>query len=266
MEGGSSHVDILICTPGRLIDHLNGTPGFTLQHLRFLVIDEADRLLAQSFQDWLAQVLSALRPPSRTVEDSFANISLTSPSTWTYPQRAVLSPLFLPRIPTDYDDPKQSSCQKLLFSATLTRDPARIAALGLRDPKYFVVQTPTNSADGALLLSVEEFTMPAGLKEHYITTSTARKPLVFFHLVLSREISNALVFTKSANSTARLVKLLEFLEETYHETRPKTKRSVIQAYSSDLSPSERRSILDRFKKQEIDMCVSLSTSLYLCNL
>lgn len=34
---GSTLVDILICTPGRLIDHLNGTPGFTLEHLRFLV-------------------------------------------------------------------------------------------------------------------------------------------------------------------------------------------------------------------------------------
>ena len=30
-------MDILICTPGRLIDHLNGTPNFSLQHLRFLV-------------------------------------------------------------------------------------------------------------------------------------------------------------------------------------------------------------------------------------
>ncbi|ELU41023.1 DEAD domain-containing protein [Rhizoctonia solani AG-1 IA] len=32
-----SKVDILICTPGRLTDHLHGTPGFTLEHLRFLV-------------------------------------------------------------------------------------------------------------------------------------------------------------------------------------------------------------------------------------
>ena len=36
LEGGSSRVDILICTPGRLIDHLEGTPNFTLQHLRYL--------------------------------------------------------------------------------------------------------------------------------------------------------------------------------------------------------------------------------------
>ena len=37
LQGGSSKVDILICTPGRLIDHLHGTPNFSLQHLRFLV-------------------------------------------------------------------------------------------------------------------------------------------------------------------------------------------------------------------------------------
>jgi len=36
LSGGSSKVDILISTPGRLIDHLKGTPNFSLQHLRFL--------------------------------------------------------------------------------------------------------------------------------------------------------------------------------------------------------------------------------------
>ena len=35
--GGSSRLDILIATPGRLMDHLAQTPNFTLQHLRFLV-------------------------------------------------------------------------------------------------------------------------------------------------------------------------------------------------------------------------------------
>jgi ATP-dependent RNA helicase DDX51/DBP6 len=41
------------------MDLLTQTRGFTLQHLRFLVIDEADRLLDQSFQDWLNKVLQA---------------------------------------------------------------------------------------------------------------------------------------------------------------------------------------------------------------
>ena len=38
--GGRSRVDIVVATPGRLMDHMERTPGFTLQHLRFLVLDE----------------------------------------------------------------------------------------------------------------------------------------------------------------------------------------------------------------------------------
>jgi hypothetical protein len=43
---GQSQVDIVITTPGRLVDHLHGTPGFTLQHLRYLV---SSYLLIHSF-------------------------------------------------------------------------------------------------------------------------------------------------------------------------------------------------------------------------
>ena len=32
-----SLVDILVATPGRLVDHINSTPGFDLSHMRFLV-------------------------------------------------------------------------------------------------------------------------------------------------------------------------------------------------------------------------------------
>lgn len=52
-------VDIVVATPGRLLDHLAQTPGFTLQHLRYLVIDEADRLLNQSYQGWVGKVIKA---------------------------------------------------------------------------------------------------------------------------------------------------------------------------------------------------------------
>ena len=52
-RAGSVASDVLVCTPGRLVEHLEGTPGFTLQHVRFLVVDEADRLLSQAYQDWL---------------------------------------------------------------------------------------------------------------------------------------------------------------------------------------------------------------------
>lgn len=36
-SGLSSAVDILVATPGRLMDHIMCTRGFTLEHLRYLV-------------------------------------------------------------------------------------------------------------------------------------------------------------------------------------------------------------------------------------
>lgn len=66
---------------------------------------------------------------------------------------------------TDVDEVKEMSCQKLLFSATLTQDPGKLASLGLRDPKYFVVQSRPEAGDGidALDIVSERFTMPATL-------------------------------------------------------------------------------------------------------
>jgi ATP-dependent RNA helicase DDX51/DBP6 len=122
------------------------------------VIDEADRLLAQSFQDWLAQVLAATRPPSHA-DDSLVD-------TPSLPYSDTYAPTFLPLPQSLYSDKMESSCQKLLFSATLTRDPGKIAALGLRNPKYFVVGTNKTSAgvkEGMMDFVMEKFSMPATL-------------------------------------------------------------------------------------------------------
>lgn len=71
--GGSSRVDILVCTPGRLVDHITSTPHFVLHHVRFLVIDEADRLLDQSYHGWLGKVLKAAYNKHYTAEGPISN-------------------------------------------------------------------------------------------------------------------------------------------------------------------------------------------------
>lgn len=57
--------DLIVATPGRLIDHLQNTKGFTLEHVEVLVLDEADRLLEMGFKDELMQILQQCTSPKR---------------------------------------------------------------------------------------------------------------------------------------------------------------------------------------------------------
>jgi ATP-dependent RNA helicase DDX27 len=52
-----SNPDIVIATPGRLIDHIHNSPSFTLDHIEILVIDEADRILEVGFKDELTEII-----------------------------------------------------------------------------------------------------------------------------------------------------------------------------------------------------------------
>ncbi|KAG2366552.1 P-loop containing nucleoside triphosphate hydrolase protein [Suillus spraguei] len=56
--------DVIIATPGRLIDHLRNSPSFALDALDVLVLDEADRMLSDGFADELAEIIKAC-PVSR---------------------------------------------------------------------------------------------------------------------------------------------------------------------------------------------------------
>lgn len=49
--------DVLIATPGRLIDHLHNTPSFELSHIEILVLDEADRMLDEYFEEQMKEII-----------------------------------------------------------------------------------------------------------------------------------------------------------------------------------------------------------------
>lgn len=51
---------IIVATPGRIIDHLEKTKGFSLRNLKYLVMDEADRLLEQEFDRELDKILRVI--------------------------------------------------------------------------------------------------------------------------------------------------------------------------------------------------------------
>uniref|UniRef100_A0A4W4EWZ1 RNA helicase n=1 Tax=Electrophorus electricus TaxID=8005 RepID=A0A4W4EWZ1_ELEEL len=49
--------DILIATPGRLIDHLHNTPSFELSQIEILILDEADRMLDEYFEEQMKEII-----------------------------------------------------------------------------------------------------------------------------------------------------------------------------------------------------------------
>lgn len=51
---------IIIATPGRLVDHLENTKGFHLKALKFLIMDEADRILDMDFEQEVDKILKVI--------------------------------------------------------------------------------------------------------------------------------------------------------------------------------------------------------------
>jgi len=60
---------VIIATPGRLLHILknNTTPQFTLKRIKFLVLDEADRLLSKSFQETFSEIMEELPQKRQTM-------------------------------------------------------------------------------------------------------------------------------------------------------------------------------------------------------
>lgn len=237
LTGGSSAVDIVVSTPGRLVDHLQETPDFTLQHLQFLVLDEADRLLMHSFQDWLPKVLESVhsareghleRLPNDVgfgTEDDMLRSKLSAQVDAVTNRAPFLNVAVMER--------QYTHLQKLLFSATLTQNPEKIDSLRLVNPQYF---TATTAGKSFL------YTIPTTLEQKLTVCTEQHKPLLLLHILQQFKDSQTLCFVGSIETAHRLTLLLKFLHaEQFLNGHP------IHEYSSSLSQQERNQIILKFK-------------------
>ncbi|KAF4109608.1 ATP-dependent RNA helicase DDX51 isoform X1 [Onychostoma macrolepis] len=226
IRGGVSHslADIVVATPGRLVDHINKNSNFSLQHLRFLIIDEADRMIDGMHQSWLTQVTKAVyRSPGDTQTSVFRRV-LPGPITV-----ASLSP---PQIPL----------QKLLFSATLTQNPEKLQLLDLHQPRLF---SSTHRSTETSTQSQDTFNFPQGLAEYYVPCTLSKKPLIILHFLLRLKFSPALCFTNSREAAHRLYLLVKLFGGV-----------EVAEFSSKLSPSERQKTLKDFEQGKIQLLIS----------
>ncbi|XP_023808849.1 ATP-dependent RNA helicase DDX51 isoform X2 [Oryzias latipes] len=219
-----STADIIVATPGRLVDHINKNSGLCLQQLRFLIIDEADRMIDSMHQSWLSLVTRAVYGPETT-----KLLGRTEPACIT---AASLSP---PQMPL----------QKLLFSATLTQNPEKLQQLGLHQPRLFSSAHSNDPPADATALKPERFDFPQGLTEYYVPCTLSKKPLLILHFILRMKLHPILCFTNSRETAHRLYLLVQLF-------------GGVQAaeFSSRLSPNERKRTLKEFDQGKIQLLIS----------
>lgn len=59
--------NVIICTPGRFLQHLEQTPNFTTDEIKILVLDEADKILHMGFSDTMNAVIQELPKQRQTL-------------------------------------------------------------------------------------------------------------------------------------------------------------------------------------------------------
>eukprot|EP00834_Sanchytrium_tribonematis_P000729 NODE_14_length_51535_cov_1.125049.p7 type:complete len:514 gc:universal NODE_14_length_51535_cov_1.125049:29534-27993(-) len=60
-------INLIVATPGRLLDHLQNTKGFIIKNLKCLAIDEADRILEVGFEEEMKQIIRLLPTERQTL-------------------------------------------------------------------------------------------------------------------------------------------------------------------------------------------------------
>ncbi|CAM9660797.1 unnamed protein product [Chrysoparadoxa australica] len=250
--GGASEVDILVATPGRLLDHIQQTPSFTVQHLRYLVIDEADRLLGQSYQGWVNKVLAAAYQTTRgrvVPAGSDGSISLQATTMRSRPlaQEVIRGPLA-----------STPPLRKMLFSATLTKNPQKLASVGLVNPIFYsghdVGRKRKRAGAGA---GARRFSVPASLKECLVRCQANEKPLALLSLLRGDHGTNhseqqvTVVFASSVDSTHRVLRLLQL----YGGLLEGSPDGGVAEFSSSLTQKQRAKLVKRASTGELRVIV-----------
>ncbi|KAI9827165.1 MAG: ATP-dependent RNA helicase dbp7 [Thelocarpon impressellum] len=169
-------LNILVATPGRLADHLDNTEVLDVSNVRWLVLDEGDRLMELGFEEEIQGIVAKL--------ESRSGISKTpGASDHKLPHRRVT----------------------VLCSATMKMNVQRLGEISLKDAVHLKAD-PGEGDDEATTNDVEDaFSAPAQLQQAFAVVP-AKLRLVTLTAVLKRafhrrgSVMKAIVFMSCADS------------------------------------------------------------------
>ncbi|USW50274.1 Putative ATP-dependent RNA helicase DEAD-box, Helicase superfamily 1/2, ATP-binding protein [Septoria linicola] len=189
-----SLVDIFVTTPQRLQDHIEESEGFALDHLTWLVLDEADKMLDNQHRSFLETLHQATDRELHVYRDYSGKVPLA------YQPPRLRKVVCSATIPSDV---KVEYAFKLLFPKLVAERAAeREAHADSGADAYARRADASGEARGAgelmeLPRKLVEYTVPVG--------DGSEKPLVAIELLKSRML-NGIDMTVAASSTKRATK------------------------------------------------------------
>lgn len=188
-----------------------------MRNLKFLVIDEADRIMDHIQNDWLHHLDRHIKSDNQLMSGKvpiFNWINLKS---------------------------QKNPPHKLLFSATLSQDPEKLEQWGLFQPKLFSVAPKSLYEDDE---QIRKYMTPAELTEKCIVSEPEEKPLILYHLLVEEKWSRVLCFTNSSQSAHRLTVLLKYLSNDTLK---------VAELSAALDRTNRDTVLKKFQESEVNV-------------
>ncbi|KAL7629754.1 ATP-dependent RNA helicase dbp7 [Parahypoxylon ruwenzoriense] len=169
-------VNILIATPGRLADHLDNTKVLNVGTVRWLILDEGDRLMEMGFEEELRSIVEKIRKEKlKEANEDGAKLD-------ALPQRRVT----------------------ILCSATMKMNVQRLGEISLQDAIHVTASRSENEGDGADTNDAV-FSAPSQLKQTYLVVPAKLRlvtliALLKFTFARKGSVMKAIIFISCADS------------------------------------------------------------------
>ncbi|KAI0889527.1 DEAD-domain-containing protein [Annulohypoxylon maeteangense] len=170
-------VNILIATPGRLADHLDNTKVLDVGTVRWLVLDEGDRLMEMGFEEELKSIVGKIRQ-EKLKETNKEGVTLSA-----LPQRRVT----------------------VLCSATMKMNVQKLGEISLQDAIHITASKSESENDVVINAKDAGFSAPSQLKQSYIVVPAKLRLVTLIALLKSAfarkgSVMKAIIFISCADS------------------------------------------------------------------
>ncbi|KAF2688209.1 DEAD-domain-containing protein [Lentithecium fluviatile CBS 122367] len=169
-------INILVATPGRLADHLEHTKALDVSNVRWLVLDEGDRLMELGFEEEIQKIVGNLNNRMKAKKDAASAI---------------------PGLPE-----KRTT---VLCSATMKMDVERLGQISLKDAVHIRPDPTDIGQDAVEEKDGQEFFAPAQLKQSFAVVAPKLRLvslISFLKRAFARKgsVMKAIVFISCADS------------------------------------------------------------------